>query len=99
MTSARPDNAKKLGFVGGKYPCAYGPHDGDEGLLATHAMEMLSDAASIAVEGGREVAETLLRDRSVDRSSRPEGRLVLVCRRPRAQSCQIRTKNDGKHRH
>jgi L-rhamnonate dehydratase len=32
MTSANPLNAKKLGFVGGKYPCAYGPADGDEGL-------------------------------------------------------------------
>ena len=32
MTSARPDKAKELGFVGGKYCCAYGPADGDEGL-------------------------------------------------------------------
>jgi len=31
-TSGNPANAKKLGFVGGKYPCAYGPEDGDEGL-------------------------------------------------------------------
>eukprot|EP00658_Telonema_sp_P-2_P074073 TRINITY_DN6323_c0_g1_i9.p1 TRINITY_DN6323_c0_g1~~TRINITY_DN6323_c0_g1_i9.p1 ORF type:complete len:289 (+),score=103.40 TRINITY_DN6323_c0_g1_i9:74-940(+) len=28
----QPLNAKNLGFVGGKYPCAYGPEDGDEGL-------------------------------------------------------------------
>jgi len=32
MTSGNPLNAKKLGFVGGKYPCAYGPADGDEGF-------------------------------------------------------------------
>eukprot|EP00937_MAST-01D_sp_MAST-1D-sp2_P006119 g6119.t1 len=32
MTSGNPLNAKKLGFVGGKFPCAYGPADGDEGL-------------------------------------------------------------------
>lgn len=31
-TTARPDIAQKLGFVGAKYPCAYGPADGDEGL-------------------------------------------------------------------
>ncbi len=31
-TSSRPDIAKKLGFVGGKIPCPYGPADGDEGL-------------------------------------------------------------------
>lgn len=31
-TTVRPDLAAKLGFVGCKYPCAYGPADGDEGL-------------------------------------------------------------------
>lgn len=31
-TTARPDIAKQLGFVGAKIPCAYGPADGDEGL-------------------------------------------------------------------
>jgi L-rhamnonate dehydratase len=33
-TTVRPDLAAKLGFVGCKYPCAYGPADGDEGLRA-----------------------------------------------------------------
>ena len=33
-TSGNPSNAKKLGFVGGKYPCAYGPEDGDEGTAS-----------------------------------------------------------------
>jgi len=32
MTSSNPVNAKKLGFVGAKIPCPYGPSDGDEGL-------------------------------------------------------------------
>ena len=31
-TTARPDIAKKLGFVGAKIPCAYGPSEGDAGL-------------------------------------------------------------------
>ena len=31
-TTARPDLAQQLGFVGAKYPLAYGPADGDEGL-------------------------------------------------------------------
>ena len=31
-TTARPDLAQSLGFVGAKYPLAYGPADGDEGL-------------------------------------------------------------------
>ena len=31
-TSSNPLNAKKLGFVGGKFPLAYGPSAGDEGL-------------------------------------------------------------------
>ncbi|KAK3095835.1 hypothetical protein FSP39_019748 [Pinctada imbricata] len=31
-TTGRPDIAKKLGFVGAKFPCAYGPSAGDEGL-------------------------------------------------------------------
>lgn len=31
-TSSNPVNAKKLGFVGGKIPCPYGPSAGDEGL-------------------------------------------------------------------
>ena len=31
-TTGRPDIAKKLGFVGAKFPCAYGPADGEEGL-------------------------------------------------------------------
>lgn len=31
-TTARPDIAKKFGFVGAKIPCPYGPSAGDEGL-------------------------------------------------------------------
>lgn len=31
-TTARPDIAKKLGFIGAKIPCPYGPYDGEEGL-------------------------------------------------------------------
>ena len=31
-TTVRPDLAAKLGFVGVKYPCAYGPADGDDGM-------------------------------------------------------------------
>ena len=31
-TTVRPDLAAKLGFVGCKYPLAYGPDDGDEGF-------------------------------------------------------------------
>ncbi|KAL3852409.1 hypothetical protein ACJMK2_016058 [Sinanodonta woodiana] len=31
-TTARPDIAKELGFVGAKIPCPYGPSAGDEGL-------------------------------------------------------------------
>ena len=32
MTSSNPLNAKKMGFVGGKVPCPYGPSAGDAGL-------------------------------------------------------------------
>ena len=31
-TTARPDIAKQLGFVGAKVPCPYGPSAGDEGM-------------------------------------------------------------------
>ena len=31
-TTARPDLAKGLGFVAAKFPCEFGPADGDEGL-------------------------------------------------------------------
>ena len=31
-TTARPDLAKALGFVGAKIPLPYGPGDGDEGM-------------------------------------------------------------------
>lgn len=31
-TTARPDIAKELGFIGAKIPCPYGPSAGDEGL-------------------------------------------------------------------
>ena len=33
-TTARPDLAKKLGFVGGKFPLPYGPIEGDKGMRA-----------------------------------------------------------------
>jgi L-rhamnonate dehydratase len=31
-TTARPDLAKRMGFVGAKFPLPYGPGDGDEGM-------------------------------------------------------------------
>ena len=31
-TTARPDVAKQLGFVGAKIPCPHGPSEGDQGL-------------------------------------------------------------------
>lgn len=31
-TTARPDYAKRMGFVGAKFPLPYGPGDGDEGM-------------------------------------------------------------------
>ena len=31
-TGARPDLAQKMGFIGGKMPTHWGPHDGDEGI-------------------------------------------------------------------
>ena len=31
-TGARPDLAKEMGFIGGKMPTHWGPHDGDEGI-------------------------------------------------------------------
>lgn len=31
-TGARPDLAQKMGFIGGKMPTHYGPHDGDAGI-------------------------------------------------------------------
>ncbi len=31
-TTARPDLAKELGFIGAKFPLPYGPGDGDEGM-------------------------------------------------------------------
>jgi L-rhamnonate dehydratase len=41
-TTARPDIAKSLGFVGAKIPCPYGPSEGDEGLKKT--MEFFKEA-------------------------------------------------------
>ena len=32
MTTARPDLAKEMGFVGAKVPCPYGPSAGDAGF-------------------------------------------------------------------
>ncbi|MDR3441352.1 L-rhamnonate dehydratase [Telmatospirillum sp.] len=37
-TGARPDLAKGLGFIGGKMPAHWGPHDGDEGIRKDAAM-------------------------------------------------------------
>lgn len=36
-TGARPDAAKKLGFIGGKMPLRHGPAEGEEGLAKTLA--------------------------------------------------------------
>ena len=33
-TGSRPDLAKQMGFIGGKMPTHYGPHDGDKGIKA-----------------------------------------------------------------
>ena len=40
-TGARPDLAKKMGFIGGKLPLLHGPAEGDEGLKKN--IEMLAD--------------------------------------------------------
>ncbi len=32
-TGARPDLAKEMGFIGGKMPTHWGPHDGDAGIV------------------------------------------------------------------
>jgi L-rhamnonate dehydratase len=37
-TGARPDLAKDMGFIGGKMPAHWGPHDGDEGIRKDAAM-------------------------------------------------------------
>jgi L-rhamnonate dehydratase len=37
-TGARPDLAKEMGFIGGKMPAHWGPHDGDEGIRKDAAM-------------------------------------------------------------
>ena len=37
-TGARPDAAQKMGFIGGKMPTHWGPHDGDEGIRKDAAM-------------------------------------------------------------
>jgi L-rhamnonate dehydratase len=37
-TGARPDAAKDMGFIGGKMPTHWGPHDGDEGIRKDAAM-------------------------------------------------------------
>ena len=42
-TTARPDIAKELGFVGAKIPCPYGPSDGDEGLRKNVEFYKVSD--------------------------------------------------------
>jgi L-rhamnonate dehydratase len=40
-TGARPDVAKKLGFIGGKMPLHHGPAEGEEGLRKN--LEMIRD--------------------------------------------------------
>lgn len=37
-TGARPDLAQGMGFIGGKMPAHWGPHDGDEGIRKDAAM-------------------------------------------------------------
>jgi L-rhamnonate dehydratase len=37
-TGARPDLAKDFGFIGGKMPAHWGPHDGEEGIRKDAAM-------------------------------------------------------------
>ncbi len=37
-TGARPDLAKEMGFIGGKMPTHWGPHDGDAGIHKDAAM-------------------------------------------------------------
>lgn len=37
-TGARPDLAKEMGFIGGKMPMHWGPHDGDAGIRKDAAM-------------------------------------------------------------
>ncbi|MEE1707245.1 enolase C-terminal domain-like protein, partial [Pseudomonas aeruginosa] len=37
-TGARPDLAKEMGFIGGKMPTHWGPHDGDAGIRKDAAM-------------------------------------------------------------
>ncbi len=34
-TGARPDLAQEMGFIGGKMPTHWGPHDGDAGIRKT----------------------------------------------------------------
>lgn len=43
-TGARPDLAKKMGFIGGKLPLLHGPAEGDEGLKKN--IELLADMRS-----------------------------------------------------
>jgi L-rhamnonate dehydratase len=43
-TGARPDAAKKLGFIGGKMPLHHGPAEGEEGLKKN--IEMIADMRS-----------------------------------------------------
>ena len=38
MTTSRPDLAQKMGFIGAKIPCPYGPADGDEGFKETSSI-------------------------------------------------------------
>lgn len=40
-TGSRPDVAKEMGFIGGKMPTHFGPHDGDEGIKKD--AEMIAD--------------------------------------------------------
>merc|ERR1719476_703663 len=48
-TSSRPDVGKKLGFVGCKIPCAYGPASGPEGMKKN--VEFCQQARNLVGEG------------------------------------------------
>ena len=49
-TTARPDLAKALGFVGAKIPLPYGPGDGDEGMRKN--IERIKQASARVGVGG-----------------------------------------------
>ena len=46
-TSTRPDQSKRFGFFGGKFPLPYGPGDGDAGMRMNIERIKASAAGSI----------------------------------------------------